>query len=186
MFLSVWLVSIIAVFWVLFWQQIVVFDRHQDYSKDTANLNLITLSGFVQDHKQSAHDIQVAHFLDPQCPCYRFAKTYVKQLVEEYSEQVSHTIYLKSADRYWQDEGIDSVVLDNQQNQILSTSITASPAVIIIAKNDPKTAYFGPHSDGVVCGQGTGYVPLVINNLQHEFNPEFINTDTISCNCQWQ
>ncbi len=71
------------------------------------------------------------------------------------------------------------------QNSLFSTSIASSPATLIIGKEFDDVAYFGPHNDGTVCGQGKGYVPLVINNLQNGFNPEFMNTEAVGCFCKW-
>jgi hypothetical protein len=184
-FAIVWLVTLVALLYLLFWRQITVFDHQQTYTNENASSHLIPLSKFVGEQNTPIQKIQVVHFLDPNCPCYKFAKKYVTQLIKSSTETVSHNVYLKSNDPHWFENDIATTVLTSIQNSLFSTSIASSPATLIIGKEFDNVAYFGPHNDGAVCGQGKGYVPLVINNLQHGFNPEFMNTEAVGCFCKW-
>lgn len=180
-----WVILLLGLFWVLFWRQISVFDPDGMYTTANAEQYVRRVKEQVEDRISVSESIVITHFLDPKCPCYRFAKVYVTQLIEADHPNIYHQISLKEDDHYWADKNVVYSTLSHSEMQYLAQIVPSTPAVLITSSEHSSVSYFGPHSDGILCGQGKGYVPMVVNNLRHGFNPNNINMQTVGCFCTW-
>lgn len=110
----------------------------------------------------------IVHFLDPQCPCNRFAEPQVDFLEEKYDPKAdSMRIYAtrdKAGEFRW---------------------VPASPAVAVWDAKG-QLAYLGPHNAGAFCGQGEDLVGRILHQLLvEERNPRWLNWQAVGCFCPW-
>lgn len=108
---------------------------------------------------------KIVHYLDPSCPCTRFAYAHIKDIEQQLELDAEfQTVTPESAPRV--------------------RKVPASPAVAIWDR-DGALAYFGPYSSGFLCGQGEDLVMTVAESLQRGDNPEWINQQAVGCFCEW-
>jgi hypothetical protein len=77
------------------------------------------------------------------------------------------------------------VALSKAAYQTSLKLIPATPAAVVYYQKNRSLSYLGPHSSGVICGKGTGFVELVLNNLEHGFDPKLVELDQTGCFCRW-
>ena len=65
----------------------------------------------------------------------------------------------------------------------IAALVPATPALLMFSQQFDSISYIGPHTDGLICGQGANNQRLVLNNLNNGFNPEFINYGGKGCFC---
>lgn len=132
--------------------------------------------------------ITVINIVDPNCPCSRYSIPHIRTLMETFSsEDVQFFLLPGSQKSAWKTDdvfrGIESLGLSMQQSFLSVISMT--PAVMVF-NQDQQLAYFGPYSEGATCGQGQGYVELVLDSLiSTGVNPKWMNTSAIGCFCPW-
>lgn len=128
--------------------------------------------------------VSVIHFYDATCPCSRFTRTHLQDLGASLktTRQYVFAADVDGLSAAPLAAGIDVVPADlAHQWQRL---IPASPAIGIWDGNG-RLAYFGPYSNGPVCGTGTSFVETTLKVLSRGENPAFINTDATGCFCSW-
>ena len=88
--------------------------------------------------------------------------------------------HLSALQRFATNQGVEvqNFVLNNE----LKSVIPATPAAVLIDKNG-EFVYAGPLSEGLACSQGSGFVEIVISNLQAGFNSSLLIADTKGCYC---
>lgn len=173
---------ILVGFWGLFWRQLAPFSLPEKHY-DTDDIDTF-ISALFTAPDVFANEINIVHFLDPTCPCYRFAVTYVKQLIKKKTPYETHYLLLKTPDYVnWQATAEHYRLLSRKYWKESVKFLPSTPALLIHQNHYQKFAYFGPHSDGLTCGTGKGYVPLIVANLRAGFNNEFLNLDGFGCFC---
>lgn len=122
---------------------------------------------------ESSDRILIVNFLDPKCPCSRFASPHIEQLQKNY----------KGIAKFVDFNQITSTDSPSLQ-RIKNISIPASPAVAIWSTKG-ELAYFGPYSGGAVCGQGEDFVDATLTSLTAGNSPQWINQEAVGCFCKW-
>jgi hypothetical protein len=108
----------------------------------------------------------VVHFIDPSCPCSRFAHKHVSELETTFSTSVDF-------------KRVEDISMEHP-----NIRVPASPAVAIWDKHG-SLAYVGPYSSGNICGQGNDFTTMTLSALQEGKNPAWVNNEAIGCFCQW-
>jgi hypothetical protein len=193
-FLGVWLLLVLTAFYGYFWRYIQVFDHQQLYPDGKVDSS--ALVGFVTSQIQSsvleASDTLIFHWLNPDCHCTVFSGFTVDKLNRETtSDSVQHIIIIppnKSEQLLTLLPVLKNaklVTLTEQAYEKSQKLIPATPAAVVFNQKTKSLSYLGPHSSGVICGKGTGFVELVLNNLQHGFDPVLYELEQTGCFCHW-
>lgn len=82
-------------------------------------------------------------------------------------------------------ENVTVLALPDGLYQKSRSYIPSSPGASIYNRQAQSLSYFGPHSSGVTCGQGSNFIELVLNNLSHGFDPKLYQFDSEGCFCSW-
>lgn len=155
-----WLAAVAYGFWLYEWQWQSRFEnRHASFDLARQPTPPVALT---------PGEALVVHFVDPHCPCTRFATPHIEALDARLDPSV-RTMRIYATE----------VLADNM------TWIPASPAVAIW-DGQGELAYVGPHSDGAFCGQGEDLVARVMQQLQNGQNPQWLNNEAIGCFCPWR
>lgn len=158
--IGLWLVLVASAFWFIeyqYWQTFkpstVIFEGAQ----------LQTLLQRLPQTGQAVGQYTIVHFTDEQCPCVSYSKQHIKSL---------------------------QPILSNTQQVVLKLSDAPMdgiwvPAIPSVAVWDElgKLAYFGPYSSGLHCGQGDDFVKAIIQQLEQQVNPGWINMVGHGCYC---
>lgn len=158
-----WLCVVVIGFWFFSLQYLHSFQEYW-----------VTFSGDLNLTNKANGQITMYHLIDKECPCTRFSLPHISQLQEKY-QGVSHQFIYKD-------------VVSELEGQFISNlreMIPASPAVVIFSR-DGELSYFGPYSSGAVCGQGRDITEVIIQSLNQDVNPSWINQEAVGCLCQWQ
>lgn len=190
---TVWIVVVIAAFYGFFWRYIQPFDHQGLYPQGQVDNRAFV--NFLKQHvagNENYHDTLVFHWLDPDCFCTVYSGNTVEKLDRETgSEKLKHWV-LVPPDKVQALGDLLPVLQDAKVVPLSQTAyrqsqlfIPATPAVVIFNQKEQSLSYLGPHSSGVVCGKGTGFVDLVLNNLQHGFDPQLYELEQRGCFCSW-
>ena len=189
---AVWLAAIVAAFYWYFWQFVRPFDAGQLYPNGQVVEQplLSTLNPYIEQSPDA--EILVFHWLKPDCLCSRFSGVTISGLAA--ADKGSST-------RHWvltppgQSEAAGQILpetadltiraLGERQYRQSLTAVPAAPSAVVYYRKTGTISYLGPHSSGVVCGSGTGFVELVLNNLQHGFDPQLYELEQKGCFCAW-
>lgn len=150
---------------------------------------------FINQHLsqyQDEHQLLILHWLNPECFCSVYSGTTVDSLSKlDSSLKIKHLV-LTPPDKA---QALLNLLPILKQAQVIALSpeayrqsqrlIPSSPAVLIYNRQAQSVSYLGPHSSGVVCGKGTGFVELVVNNLEHGFDPLLYELEQSGCFCPW-
>lgn len=149
--------------------------EYVDFSLVAASYNAT-----VDDLSRAATGVPVVlHFIDDQCPCNRFSSPHIERLKNSLAADAIHLLYAK----------LGAVVLNEttitDAAQKLAALVPASPAVAIW---DAKGAlrYFGPYSNGAVCGEGNDMVVYTLNAIKKNSNIRWLSQEYVGCVCPWQ
>lgn len=183
----VWLMCIGAAFSFLLEQQSRPFDESGMYSH-TQQADLPTFLSIPltrSNELKSSSKKQIIHWLDPQCGCYKFAKSLVLKQVLTAQADETHLVILKSSDTFWDKHEIANHTLSDSEYKQTQQFMPASPAASINNSNNSTVSYLGPHNSGAYCGQGKSFIAIVMSNLRNGFDPQFVNVDESGCFCRW-
>lgn len=181
-----WLVCVGAAFVFLLEQQIHPFDENGVYlHTQQATLPAFLSLPLKDSDVQVDASTQIRHWLDPQCSCYRFAKSVVLQQIKNAQADENHLVILKSTDTFWDTQGIANRILTDSEYQQTKYFMPASPAATVHKPKLTSVSYLGPHNSGSYCGQGTSYIDIVMSNLRSGFDPQFVNVNESGCFCNW-
>ncbi|MEM9101401.1 MAG: DUF6436 domain-containing protein [Pseudomonadota bacterium] len=110
------------------------------------------------------------HFIDEACSCSKFSLPHIETLMNRYT-QVQH-IKVESGDTRW-------------QSLPWLSDIVASPSVAIFNSGGGLT-YFGPYTDGAVCGEGLDLVDIALDKSKNDPAFQWINYVSFGCYCPWK
>lgn len=161
--IGIWLLAMAFSFW---WFEYRHWQLFSDAKYTFDGQILEELLQAVNRDGDSGDKVTVVHFTDTECPCSSYSRSHIKKLQGALSE--SRQITVKSTDLFMK-----------------NVAIPATPSVAVWDSSG-KLAYFGPYSGGAVCGQGTDFVSRVLNELQQQRNPQWINMLGVGCYCPWQ
>lgn len=184
---------ILAAFYGFFWRYIQSFD-HQGLYPD-GQVDNRPFRRFIKQHVvpyDVDSDTLVLHWLDPDCFCTVYSGTTVDKLNRETSsDSIRHLVFTPPG----KEQALAQLLPILENTAVIELSkrayaqsrefIPATPAAIIYNKKAESLSYLGPHSSGVVCGKGTGFVELVLNNLSHGFDPQLYELEQSGCFCSW-
>lgn len=162
-----WLVLVASAFWFL------EYRYWQSFNQSTVIFEGSQLDRLWQRlHKQGAsvgeneRGITIVHFTEDSCPCVSYSQQHIKQLQP----------ILKQTQQY---------ILQSDDARLVGVSLPATPSVAIWDEQG-RLAYFGPYSSGLHCGQGEDFVTTIMNKLDQQINPMWINMVGHGCYCPWQ
>lgn len=166
---SIWLVVVVSTLWWFQFRHISVFEVE---GVGEMPINWAHFSG--PDIKRWALPpitslARVVHFVDPNCPCSRFAYPHISELEREFGEKV---------------EFVNGLELMQQPvwRGLTHLPLRAVPAVAIWDKAG-GLRYFGPYSGGSVCGQGEDFVRQVLTRIEQQQPISWTQHDVIGCFC---
>lgn len=191
-FLVVWLAVILLAYYFFFWRYIQPFDHQKLYTSESFDGgSLVAFIDGKLDTKPST-DIVIYHWLNPDCNCLRFGGLYVDKLMRETAtDNAQHVILAPPGKAEQLSEMLPMldktkvVALNEAAYKASLKLIPATPAAVVYYRKNRSISFLGPHSSGVICGKGTGFVELVLNNLQHGFDPALIELEQTGCFCDW-
>lgn len=131
--------------------------------------------------------VTVVNFINPLCECNKFNYAHVDELKKKFGLNVNFISLLSKRANM---RNVDELVIDHQLNiyqvkEMPSDVIPASPAAAVFDKAG-QLVYFGPFSDGAVCGQGNNLVESRLTKLNNNEKLEkWINTRGYGCFCDW-
>lgn len=189
-----WLAVILLAFYGYFWRYIQTFDHRGLYPQgQVAHPPFITLvEQNIQLSGLNQLDTVVLHLLDPECFCTVYSGNTVDKLTQDTtSDKLRHVVLVPPGKTNALHQllpvlGTAEVIeLDVSTYMASKELVPATPAALVYNKKEGTVSYLGPHSSGVVCGKGTGFVDLVLNNLQHGFDPLLYELEQKGCFCSW-
>lgn len=136
---------------------------------------------------ESEDKVTVVNFLQPGCQCNKFNISHLKDLKKRYVNEVRFLHLIPKAGA----ESSDVVELKNADlGEVVVVSgdlkkyIPAAPSAAILGPQD-TLIYFGPYSDGAVCGQGKNLVESVVDNTLEGELKSWLNMRAYGCFCDW-
>lgn len=114
----------------------------------------------------SASGVFLVHFKGIDCPCESYRAAHVEEMQPLLTKVNQLTVSEQTLSQY-------------------GVSIPASPAVAIWDRVG-RLAYFGPYSSGLTCGKGLDFISMVLQKLEADENPQWVNTQGFGCFCPWQ
>lgn len=162
-----WIITTICAFW---WFQFRHLGAIEKYSVEFNSQQLREISIIPNSNTNRA---LVIHIIDNTCPCSRFSTPHIVDLERKFESRVEF--------KTWDQE----IFLNPRFEILASMTPVASPAVVIWDKHG-ELAYYGPYSSGSFCGQGEDLVQLILDQLQLNVNPKWINHNAIGCFCRWK
>lgn len=113
---------------------------------------------------QHSSDATLTIVIDSECGCSKRSSEHVKQLAS-------------LADTY----DVKVTVLDAAK---MSKELLPNVPGAVLIDSVGSLAYAGPLSEGVACSSSSGFVELVMNNLQAGFNSNLTVTQAQGCYCR--
>jgi hypothetical protein len=194
--LACWLVAVVGCFYVFFWRFIQPFDFTGLYPDGQVNQH--KLIDFVSGYTTSGNDLFIFHWLNPDCRCTQFTGDTIAQLAADpHWAGAQHLLMVPPGKATALVEllpqlldltevaGYSIVTLSESAYRQSSQLIPATPGALIFDLKKRSVSYLGPHNAGVVCGTGSSYVELVLNNLQQGFDPQLLVLEQNGCFCRW-
>lgn len=197
-----WLLLILVSCYFFLWRYIEPFDLRNLYPNGEINPaplvelieNQLPLPRALND--DNANPIYILHWLNPACRCTLLSRLFIEQLSRKtIDDGVWHIVVTppKQAKSLRQSFAqlsnevrafsvVELSAIAYRQSQVL---IPATPAAIVYQRKTQSISYLGPHSSGVVCGNGDSFVELVLNNLKFGFDPQLIELERNGCFCPW-
>ncbi|WP_394190048.1 DUF6436 domain-containing protein [Pseudoalteromonas atlantica] len=118
----------------------------------------------TQTHWQNPGDATLTIVIDSECGCSKRSTEHVKQLAS-------------LADSY----DVKVTVLDAAK---MSKELLPNVPGAVLVDSTGELAYAGPLSEGIACSSSSGFVELVMNNLQAGFNSNLTVTQAQGCYCR--
>ncbi|GAA5316617.1 MAG: DUF6436 domain-containing protein [Candidatus Pelagadaptatus aseana] len=160
----VWVIATVFAFW---WFQFRYLGSYENHWVSYQGEHLV-LDTKLNDLERPL----VVHFVDPECPCSRFARPHIADLESQFSSLIHFS------------DGMEH--LSFVSDEVARTfEVPVSPSVAIWSASG-DLAYLGPYSSGAVCGEGTDFVASVLASLADGHNPQWLNHEAVGCFCPWQ
>lgn len=130
-------------------------------------------------------EVVVVNFFQPGCQCNKFNISHLTELKARYASRVTflHLVPMGAID------SADFAAL-SKSGEVVSVAtslkkfIPAAPSAAVLGSHD-QLVYFGPYSEGAVCGQGKNLVETVVDkSLEGEIN-SWLNMRAYGCYCDW-
>lgn len=201
--LLLWLLMILVSCYFFLWRYIEPFDQHKLYPNglvDTAPLvdlieHQLPLPRELNDNHK-ANITVILHWLNPECRCSLLSRLFIEQLSRKTANDgVWHIVLtppnqaksLSQSFAQLSNEvgGFSVIEMSPQDYRHSQMLIPATPAAIVYQRKTRSISYLGPHSSGLVCGNGDSFVELVLNNLKFGFDPQLIELERNGCFCPW-
>ena len=139
-----------------------------------------TISDYIKDDH-----VVVVNFFQPGCQCNKFNISHLKELKARYTGRVTFLHLVP-------DGGIDTADLAalSKSGEVVSVDsnlkkyIPAAPSAAVLGPHD-ELIYFGPYSEGAVCGQGKNLVESVVDNSLEGEIKFWLNMRAYGCFCDW-
>lgn len=193
------LAIVLLSFYALFWRYVTPYDDRGLYPDGMVSaqeqVNFIEqqiLPLLAESDAQPQKMILVFHWLDIDCQCTLLGKPFIEKLTTKGNAQLVRHIVLTKPEQQAQTqqwlalgESVTVVALSKESYQHSRRYIPSSPGASIYYRQTQSLSYFGPHSSGVTCGQGSNYIELVLNNLSHGFDPKLYELNSEGCFCSW-
>lgn len=112
------------------------------------------------------------HLLDKNCACNRYSREHVEGLQQEYP-QVRHQLI----------ESVDDLARLSPSAE-LKELLVSTPALALFDEMG-RLVYFGPHTGGVVCGEGFDFFKAAWDERSKEGGVPWVNLDGYGCYCDW-
>ena len=196
--LSVWLIAVLIAFYTFFWRFIQVFDDQGLYANGPGSASQISafLDNLSEQYRLTEYGAEmpiiVFHWLDPNCRCLQLGMNGLFELINrDYPSNVSQVILVPAAQQP------DPVIFSSLSSKVTIINLTQAeyrqsklfipsvPSALIYKVSSSNMSYLGPHYSGLLCGQGSSYIDLVLNNLSHGFDPNLFNLEQTGCFCRW-
>lgn len=138
----------------------------------------------VSEHIKD-NEIVVVNFFQPGCQCNKFNISHLEELKVRYASRVRflHLVPEGASDL------ADLAVLRNS-GEVVSVSTTlkkyipAAPSAAVLGPQD-QLIYFGPYSEGAVCGQGKNLVETIVDKSLEGEIKSWLNMRAYGCFCDW-
>ena len=188
--LTTWLLAILAVIVLLFWQ------NEWKYSLSTpvpANYHLVKQGDIINISYQSELKEKkplFLHFFNPACPCSRFNIPHFKSLVKKYSNSINFAVVIMSNDSTYTVKDIQDkfgllvpVLFD--KSLAVSCGVYSTPQAALIDTNH-KLYYRGNYNRSRYCTDAnSNYAQQAIDSLlARHFNIVFNESALKSYGCQ--
>ncbi|MCC2605707.1 DUF6436 domain-containing protein [Planctobacterium marinum] len=184
-----WLLCILILFYYYFGKHINRFDP-SNISYEVPDLEgewQRLTEEILGDFKTQRDQVYVFHWLNLNCNCAKYAITYIKSLHLK-KNNVSHVVLIpeyQSKRRIELPDYFSVKIVGEHLYKETQRLLPSSPAVSIYKTGFSQISYVGPHSGGNLCGKGTSFIELTLNNIDHGFNPRYMNYQQSGCFCKW-
>lgn len=192
------LVIVLILFYAFFWRHVSAYDSQLLYPHGmiAPQLQVNFLENNVLPLLELPVDkhpkVIVFHWIDIDCKCTLLGKPFIEKLTTKGKpELVSHVVLTKpkqqvNTERWLKlAKNVQVIALKADIYQQSLQYIPSSPGASIYYRDGQSLSYFGPHSSGVTCGQGSNYIELVLNNLSYGFDPKLTALQSEGCFCPW-
>ena len=191
----IWLTLTVMAFWWFQYRPIRLFDDGEAMSLEFfLGRDLATQIGLAP---QATGRVTLIHYWDPGCPCSRFSREHVNDLMRGYTARGVDFLIVVRADGATPAEREKLRQLARQRfpaagNAPVRTDWPeqgmppSSPALAITGASG-QLAYFGPYSEGGACGVGAGgFAERSLEGLLLGKETTRINTLVAGCYCPWR
>lgn len=157
-----WVVLCVFSFWWFQFRHLGAFvDQHAEFDGQYFAQKLDYAPQF------GSSSVVVAHILDMNCPCTRFAKPHIELLEQRFEKQAKFILWQELPD------------------SIRSTAVIPASPAVAIWNAEGELAYYGPYSSGSFCGRGDDLVANTLAELAKGNDYQWINQDAVGCFCPW-
>ncbi|KTF16650.1 DUF6436 domain-containing protein [Pseudoalteromonas sp. H105] len=155
----IWFISVVTGLVYFQLSSIRTFDPQQKMLENDWFEDFKTLT-----HWQNPSDATLTIVIDSECGCSKRSAEHVKQLAS-------------LADTY----DVKVTVLDAAK---MSKELLPNVPGAVLIDSVGSLAYAGPLSEGIACSSSSGFIELVMNNLQSGFNSNLTVTQAQGCYCR--
>ncbi|ALP51907.1 hypothetical protein Tel_01455 [Candidatus Tenderia electrophaga] len=132
--------------------------------------------------------ITVVHFWDPDCACSRFSDAHVAELIQAYGSRGVAFIVVPRAVAARDEARRRAVELFGAPVTVAAMDDLAMPSSPAAAVLDAagRLVYFGPYSNGAVCGAGgDAFVEKALDKALAGDTAQVLNMAAVGCFCDW-
>jgi len=148
--------------------------------RDLQSELVVTISDYIKDN-----EIVVVNFFQPGCQCNKFNISHLEELKIRYASRVRFLHLVPEGA-----VGLADLEALSNSGEVVSVTtnlkkyIPAAPSAAVLGSED-QLIYFGPYSDGAVCGQGKNLVESVVDNSLEGEIKSWLNMRAYGCFCDW-
>ncbi|MDH5547215.1 MAG: DUF6436 domain-containing protein [Gammaproteobacteria bacterium] len=184
----VWLISTVFAFWWFMYRDIRAFDENPSQERDV-RFNAEHLQDLLKQEISTTqtNEFILINFIAPGCSCNRFNISHVNALEERFRGQVRvEHLTPQGSEKAFKLKKLNKAATVTRARLISEQEIPGSPAAAILNKQG-ELLYFGPYSDGAMCGQGNNIVERALTKLSNGESLESgLNTRAFGCYCDWR